>query len=154
MCHDLLMTAPSTDVAAADGRSTGRLRLPAFFVQAGLPILAYAFVARGATVADSWTVEESEAGMQSSLGISMRFELFPSVWIVLLCIAVSVGFLAASKQAAPRRARELEIASIISVWVIVALATFGGWAWLAIVSTVGTDIGIPFPLMGTVSPLQ
>lgn len=147
------MTAPSTDVAAADGRSTGRLRLPAFFVQAGLPILAYAFVARGATVADSWTIESGEDGMQSSLGIRMQFELFPSVWIVLLCVAVAVGFMAASKQAEPRRARELEVASIIVMWVLVALATFGGWAWLAIVSTVGTDIGIPFPLMGTISPL-
>lgn len=142
------MTIRARLEAETDGLATAGWLLPAYFSMVSLPIVLYAFVARGTGTISSWSVEEG-----SAIGALVEVELLPSAWIVLVCIAIAVAGRIVARGSADRdRAVAARKAAIMAVWAVVGAATFGGWAWLAFASGFGTDVGIPFPLMGTLSP--
>lgn len=142
------MTIRARLEAETDGLATAGWLLPAYFTMVALPIAVYAFVARGGATLTSWS---GDAG--SAVGEPVWVELYPSLWILLLCVVIgTAGHLGARGAADRARAVAARRAAIMATWAVVAAATFGGFAWLVLASTLGTEVGVPFPLMGTVSP--
>lgn len=141
--------------ADADGLDAKRLRLPSTFVLPLLPILAYALLARGEGTVESWRLEQGESGMQTAIGQLSSVELLPSIWVFLVLVAIAVaGHIVARGRSETRAAVRARLASVMWMWAVVAAAVFGGFAWLVAASALGTDVGIPFPLMGTLTPLR
>lgn len=139
----------------ADGLAAPAVPLPAAFVHTVIPLVVYAMVARGTATVDSWSVVAVDAGVETHAGSLAHVELLPSIWVLLLCVAIAaVGHGFARDEADARRAAQRRAATTMTIWAVVGLATFGGWAWLVLASTLGTDVGVPFPLMGTVSALH
>lgn len=137
-----------------DGLGAGRLRLPASFVLPLLPILVYGWLSGGSATIESWQEEVGETGMVSAVGGLVQVQLLPSVWVLLLLVAIAVaGHVAARQRSEAAEAVRARVASIVTMWVVAGVALFGGWAWIAYASLHGTDVGIPFPLMGTMAPL-
>lgn len=66
-------------------------------------------------------------------------------WLLPACFTI-VALPIADYAFAARRAANM------ATWAVVAAATFGGFAWLVFASAFGADVGVPFPLTGTVSP--
>lgn len=142
------MTIRARLEAETDGLATAGWLLPAYFTMVALPIAVYAFVARGGATLTSWS---GDAG--SAVGEPVWVELYPSLWILLLCVVIgTAGHLGARGAADRARAVAARRAAIMATWAVVAAATFGGFAWLVLASTLGTEVAVPFPLMGTVSP--
>ena len=142
------MTIRARLEAETDGLATAGWLLPAYFTMVALPIALYAFVARGGATITSWSAEPG-----SAIGTRVWVELLPSIWILLLCLLIgAAGQIIARRVADRARAIAARRIAIMAVWAVVAAATFGGFAWLVLASAHGTDVGIPFPLTGTVAP--
>lgn len=48
---------------------------------------------------------------------------------------------------------DAKIAGVVIAWLIVGMAIFGGWAWIALVASGAAPPHVPFPLMGFVTPV-
>lgn len=149
------MTMREWLTADADGLDAQRLRLPSAFVLPLLPILVYAMIARGAGTVEVWTTEQGDGGVESAIGQLHEVQLLPSVWILLILVGIAVaGHLVARSRESTNAAVRARVASVLWMWGVAVAAVFGGFAWLVIASAVGTDVGVPFPLMGTLTPLR
>lgn len=154
-CQHPSMTMREWLNADADGLDARRLRLPSAFVLPLLPILLYAMVARGMGTVEVWTSEHGEGGVQTAIGQLHEVHLLPSIWILLILVGIAVaGHIVALGRTETNAAVPARLASVMWMWGVAVAAIFGGFAWLVVASAVGTDVGVPFPLMGTLTPLR
>ncbi|KAA6436090.1 hypothetical protein FQ330_01270 [Agrococcus sediminis] len=136
-----------------DGVRTGE-RLPPAIALTIIPLAVYAFAGSGSATVTGWSMISGDGSSETWLSDPVTLRLVPSLWVFLLAIGIAVAahLVARDRWAQdPVRAVDAKIAGVIAVWVVVGLAYFGGWAWLAAVGGGAVEASVPFPLMGYIT---
>jgi hypothetical protein len=152
--HDPSMSDRSTLRLEGDGIRAPD-RLPRAAMLTITPLVLYAFVGHGAATGAGWRLASTASDVETWSSELVEMRLMPSLWIFLISVAVALVTHRVARplwRTDPKRAVDTKLAGVAVVWVLVGLAVFGGWAWIAAVASGAVEAFVPFPLMGSVAP--
>ncbi|MGM1029235.1 MAG: hypothetical protein ACQEWM_05100 [Actinomycetota bacterium] len=131
-------------------------RLPRAAMLTITPLLIYVIVGHGMATGTGWHLTSAVRDVETWSSGLVEMRLVPSLWVFLIAVAVALvahGLARNLWATDPVRAVDTKIAGVIVVWVLVGLAVFGAWAWIAAVASGGVEAFVPFPLMGSIAPV-